>query len=137
MLGTRIPSPLRRLSPSKRDLLEAAREGNLSVKLAGTLEVPGQGRGAEVATEAGTATKVPAMCSEAANVVAEAAIEAVREAAREEDIEVTREVTREVSKEEDIEVTREESKEEDIEVTREESKEEDIEGGIEVLPEIV
>ena len=120
MLGTRIPSPLRRLSPSKKDLLGAAREGNLSVKAAGMLEVPGQGQGAEVATEAGTVTKVLAMCSEAANVVAEAAIEAVREAAREEDIEVTREAARE----------------EDIEVTREESREEDIEGAIEVLPEI-
>lgn len=108
MLGTRIPSLLRRLSPTKRDPLVGAREGHLSVKLAGTLEVPGQGRGAEAATEAGTATKVLAMCSEAANAVAEAGIEAVREAAREED----------------------------IEVTREGSKEEDIEGAIEVLPEI-
>jgi hypothetical protein len=108
MLGTRIPSPLRRLSPTKRDPLGAAPEGNLSVKAAGTLEVPGQGQGAEAATEADTVTKILAMCSEAANAVAEAAIEAVREAAREED----------------------------IEVTREGSKEEDIEEAIEVLPEI-
>ena len=108
MLGTRTPSPLRRLSPTKRDPLGAAPEGNLSVKLAGTLEVPDQGQEAKAATEAGTVTKVLAMFSEAANAVAEAAIEAVREAAREEDIEVTREA----------------------------SKEEDIEGAIEVLPEI-
>ena len=87
MLGTRILSPLRRLSPTKRDPLGAAPEGNLSVKAAGTLEVPGQGQGAEAATEADTVTKILAMCSEAANAVAEAAIEAVREAAREEDIE--------------------------------------------------
>ena len=90
MLGTKTPSPLRRLSPTKRDLLVAAQGGNLSVKAAATLEVPDQGQGAEVATEADTVTKILAMCSEAANAVAEAAIEAVREAAREEDIEVTR-----------------------------------------------
>ena len=112
MLGTRTPSPLRRLSPTKRDPLGAAPEGNLSVKLAGTLEVPDQGQEAKAATEAGTVTKVLAMFSEAANAVAEVAIEAA------------------------IEGVREAAREEDIEVTREASKEEDIEGAIEVLPEI-
>ena len=113
MLAIKTPSPLRRFSPSRRDLLEAAQEGNLSAK-AGKLEVRGQGQEAEAATEAVTVTKVLVMCSEVANAAGEAAREAVREAAREVDIEVTREEDIEVTREEDIEVTREE----DIEVTR-------------------
>ena len=103
MLAIKTLSPLRRFSPMRIDLLEAAQEGNLSAK-AGKLEVPGQGQGAEVATEAVTVTKVLATCSEVANAVAEAAREEVREAAREEVIEVTREVTREEDIEEDTEV---------------------------------
>jgi hypothetical protein len=103
MLAIKTPSPWRRSSPTRIDLLEAAQEGNLSAK-AGKLEVPGQGLGAEAATEVVTVTKVLVTCSEVANAVAEAAREAVREAAREEDIEVTREVTKEEDIEEDTEV---------------------------------